>query len=202
MVQPGPEMQSAHNEHEELAAYLRSAGLADREGSSSAGQQDYLRRLAAAASRVCEIGFSAGGSALAFLQANRYLQVTSFDVGAHDTVRPARDWLQSRYPGRLTVILGRSQQTVPACSWMPCDVVFIDGGHDYEDARADLANVLRFCAPGSDIVMDDIRPEVPHGVGPSRAWNEAVTAGVIRQVELVRDVTPGSRRVWARGRKA
>jgi hypothetical protein len=38
------------------------------------------------------------------------------------------------------------------------DLVFIDGGHDYETARADVVNLRSLCKPETAVVMDDLVP--------------------------------------------
>ena len=62
---------------------------------------------------VMEIGFNAGHSAEVFLKNNEHLSLTSFDLGTHDYVSTAKEYIDSNYPNRHTLILGDSRQTVP-----------------------------------------------------------------------------------------
>ena len=79
--------------------------------------------------------------------------VTSFDLGEHPYVTHAKEYIDAYYPGRHSLILGDSTVTVPKCIGK-YDVIFIDGGHDYEVASADLQNAKKL-ARKNTIVMDD-----------------------------------------------
>ena len=87
------------------------------------------------------------------------------------------------------------------------DLVFIDGGHDYATAMADLRNMRSLVVPGTFVVMDDLTPWKPWGVGPTTAWREACATGLVQQVILLQDgivvdeAYPVSMtsRVWALG---
>jgi hypothetical protein len=46
---------------------------------------------------VCEVGFNAGHSALAWLSAVPGIKVLSFDLGAHQYVRPAYEVIDRMY---------------------------------------------------------------------------------------------------------
>ena len=133
--------------------------------------------------RVAETGFNTGGSSRAFLAARTDVRVVSFDIGQHLSVSPAKAQIDKKYPGRHELVLGDSTQTLPAYAKAHLDVrfdlVFIDGGHDYEVARADLANFRTMSHARTIVVMDDMTPWWKWGEGPTRAWNEAVAAGTI-----------------------
>jgi len=85
-------------------------------------------------------------------------------------------------------------------------VVFIDGGHDYEVAKADLANMKPLCTGKTAVIMDDLTPWRRWGRGPTRAWTEAIQDGVIRQEQSFQDgkpvdvIEPPGKRSWALGR--
>ncbi len=63
---------------------------------------------------ICEVGFNAGHSALAFLVGVPNSRVVSFDLGAHLYVTTAFDVLNDMFPGRLQLVLGDSEETIPA----------------------------------------------------------------------------------------
>jgi predicted O-methyltransferase YrrM len=197
---------------DELIRFLAGRGQLPLEGSSSPEQQDYLRRLVrqSSARLVGEIGFNAGYSSLAFLSAGADVQVVSFDIGCHEVVGPAKEFVDAQYPGRHELIIGDSAQSVPEYRIQQpetsFDIVFIDGGHEYEQARDDISNMKALSHPGTSVVIDDLTPWFWWGEGPTRAWTEAISQGIIVPVEilkdgrLVRDIEPPGERSWARGR--
>lgn len=182
------------------------------EGSTS---PDELLYLADAVQRcgarlICEIGFNTGFSSHAFLAAHPDTRVVSFDLGAQRYTKTAKKLVDQRFPGRHTLICGDSTKTVPdyhaAHPDLRFDLVFIDGGHAYDVARADIANMRPFCTEDTAVLIDDLTPWHPWGEGPARAWNEAIQDGVIRQEELFKDgkpvevMAPPGKRSWALGR--
>lgn len=80
---------------------------------------------------VMEIGFNAGHSAEIFLNTNRTLSLTSFDLGQHKYVSVAKGYIDGMYPKRHTLFLGNSTETVPkyihANPGKTFDLIFIDG---------------------------------------------------------------------------
>jgi predicted O-methyltransferase YrrM len=197
---------------DELIRFLAGRGQLPLEGSSSSEQQDYLRRLArqSSARLVGEIGFNAGYSSMAFLSAGAEVRVVSFDIGCHEVVGPAKEFVDAQYPGRHELIIGDSAQSVPEYRIQhpetSFDIVFIDGGHEYEQARDDISNMKALSHPGTSVVIDDLTPWFWWGEGPTRAWTEAISQGIIVPVEilkdgrLVRGIEPPGERSWARGR--
>ncbi len=182
------------------------------EGSSSAAELLYLAQVArrSGAKVIGEIGFHAGFSSQAFLAWVPGATVISFDLGRHRSVRAAKKLIDKEFPGRHTLIRGDSRETVPAFADrnpdLRFDLVFIDGGHDYEVARADVMNMRRLCTAETAVIMDDLVPWRSFGAGPTKAWDEAIRDGIVRQEELVQDgeavevaQAPGDR-AWALGR--
>jgi predicted O-methyltransferase YrrM len=198
---------------DEMISFLKDRGqwpLA--EGSSSPEQQDYLRRLVrrSSARLVGEIGFNAGFSSLTFLSASTDVQVVSFDIASRDVVGHAKEFVDAKYPDRHELIIGDSTLSVPRYRMQQpatyFDIVFIDGGHDYETVREDISNMRALSHPGTSVVIDDLTPWLWWGEGPTRAWTEAISHGTIVPVEifkdgrLVRDIEPPGERSWALGR--
>jgi SAM-dependent methyltransferase len=54
----------------------------------------------------------------------------------------------------------------------PIDLIFIDGSHEYEDVRDDLANWLPLLRPGGIVALND-----PFWLGVARAIRERLTTG-------------------------
>lgn len=181
------------------------------EGFSSPDQLMYLEWVVKriGARTIGEIGFNTGFSSYAFLRAHPDTTVVSFDLGEHRYTRWAKWFIDRRFPGRHTLIYGDSRVTVPEYmrTGKRFDLVFIDGGHDYEIAKADLTNMTG-SGSGTAVVMDDLTPWTDWGSGPAKAWTEAVEGGVIRQDELFKDgkrvdvMAPPGKRSWALGRYA
>lgn len=195
-----------------MIRFLADSGHETLEGSSSPEQQDYLRGLVGrfGARLVGEIGFNAGFSSLAFLSAGTDVKVVSFDIGCHEVVAPAKEFVDARYPGRHELVLGDSAESVPEYRRQhpetSFDLVFIDGGHEYEQAREDISTMRALSHPGTHVVIDDLTPWFWWGEGPTRAWTEAISQGLITPIEmfkdgqLVHDIEPPGERIWALGR--
>lgn len=195
-----------------VTGYLAEHGEDRYEGSSMPEGLAYLADLAVreGADLIAEVGFNTGLSSFALLSSRPDAHVVSFDIGTHTYVGAAKRYIDMHFPGRHTLILGDSRETVPRYAEenpdTHFDLVFIDGGHDYDVAAADIANFRSLSRAGTAVVMDDLMPWMRWGVGPTEAWSEAVRQGVVVQEELVQDgqrvvqIAPPAQRAWAMGR--
>jgi hypothetical protein len=127
---------------------------------------------------------------------------------ARMSIHTARKFVQHRYPRRHSLILGDSTVTVPAYRELPgavgqFDVVFIDGGHSYDVARADLRNCREYADENTILIFDDVvtasEADRPYNVGPTAVWNEHVANGEIVEERIV---PLGRRRGFAIGKFA
>jgi predicted O-methyltransferase YrrM len=196
---------------DEIAATLQSQGFSWTEGTSSPEQLAWLADLVrhTKARRIAEVGFHAGYSSHAFLDATSDARVVSFDLGQHPHLDAAKRLVDERFPQRHLLVRGDSRVTVPAYADANpdarFDIIFIDGGHWYDVARADLANLRALAAQTATVVMDDLTPWEFWGEGPTRAWADAVRDGLILPVDVWQDgrkveqPSPPARRAWARG---
>src|SRR5258708_19414909 len=141
-------------------AYGRAAPLRDLhrslgwgvlriEGYSSLEQLRFFRQLLAqepGISRIVEVGFNAGHSSYTFLVSRPDIKVVSFDLGSHGYVRLAKRFIDAAFPGRHSLILGDSRETIPRyIEEHPApgfDLPFVDGGHDYDVANSSLLTIL------------------------------------------------------------
>lgn len=181
------------------------------EGSTSSEELLYLASTARRTKSrlIGEIGFNAGFSAQTFLNTHPENRVVSFDLGEHGYTTLAKRLVDEEFPGRHTLILGDSAKTVPEFKRqnpeITFDLVFIDGGHEYETARADIQNMLPLCNSSTAVIIDDLTPWYKWGKGPTKAWSEAIQNGLIQQDELFNDgravqsIAPPGKRVWALG---
>lgn len=143
---------------------------------------------------VLEIGFNAGHSSYVLLSGRPDIRVLSFDLGEVGAVNVAKRLIDRRFPGRHELILGDSRHTVPAFvhanPGRHFDLIFIDGGHEYDMASSDIANCASLSSPRSLILMDDVVPTRDYGVEPARAWSDAVSTGLVDQLLLIDDGFP------------
>jgi len=180
-----------------LTAYLNSKGFTtDKlEGYSAEIPQqieDLIKLTKGNGIEVMEIGFNAGHSAETFLKNNPSLKLTSFDIGEWDYVSVAKNYIDSTYPSRHTLILGDSTKIIPEYTLRnnkKFDVIFIDGGHDYEIANADLKNCMKLAHKDTLILIDDTiyTPgwEKKYTLGPTKAWTEYVEKQIISEIKRV-----------------
>jgi predicted O-methyltransferase YrrM len=154
---------------------------------------------------IMEIGFNGGHSADVFLKNNQDLILTSFDLGCYDCVLHGKEYIDATYPNRHTLILGDSTLTVPVFidenPNTKFDVIFIDGGHEYEIAKQDIENCFHLAHKDTIVILDDtvfIKHWEEHWtVGPTQAWNENVEQNKI--LELKREnYGPGRGMSWGK----
>ncbi len=171
--------------------FLKDRGFTELEGNcySCPLQVEQLRRLTTNSHKVMEIGFNGGHSAEVFLS-NPQVTLTSFDLGMHNYVYPAKSYIDKMYPNRHTLIIGDSRVTLPEYikNNTTFDVIFIDGGHDYDIAKSDLENCFYLSHSDTIVIMDDtvytVGNEKEYTIGPTKAWIEKLETNKI--VELNR----------------
>jgi predicted O-methyltransferase YrrM len=190
-----------------LTTFLHSRGFYTFEGYSQEvpPQVENLKVLSQPPVKtVMEIGFNAGHSAEVFLANNPELTLLSFDLGFHAYGKVAKEYIDTKYPGRHQIIWGDSTKTVPeyinANPGKTFDLIFVDGGHMYDIAAADVASCAALANANTIVAVDDVvfsMAQDTHTAGPTRAWMEAVNSG--RITELVRREYGGPRgMVWGR----
>jgi predicted O-methyltransferase YrrM len=154
---------------------------------------------------IMEIGFNAGHSADIFLKNNNTLTLTSFDLGIHNCVSVAKQYIDLQYPNRHTLILGDSTKTIPEYiannSDKKFDFIFIDGGHDYSIAKSDLENCFHFATKDTIVAIDDTIFTIDwiHGwnIGPTNTWIEHLQQNKV--IELNRkEYSPGRGMCWGK----
>jgi predicted O-methyltransferase YrrM len=192
----------------QITSFLNSRGFHSFEGYSQQVPQqvnDLINLTNKPNINVMEIGFNAGHSAEVFLQNNKELTLTSFDLGGHNYVMPAKEYIDATYPNRHTLILGDSSVTIPIYLQnnkdIKFDVIFIDGGHDYQIANADMENCFHLSHKDTIVIIDDTiftqGWEQAYTIGPTRTWVEHLQQNKI--VELNRkDYCVGRGMSWGK----
>ena len=88
-------------------------------------------------------------------------------------------------------MIGDSRKTLPEYARShpdaAFDLAFVDGGHEVEVVREDLRNAKQLCRAGGYVLVDDLTPWRPWGIGPAEAWQEALDQGLVAQEEIMAD---------------
>ena len=193
-----------------LENFLRRKGFNKIEKDIESGSPRQLYQLRKLVDRpelkMMQIGFNSGASSELFLN-NSYndLKLTSFDINAHAYVRVAQKYIDEKFPGRHTLIIGDSTETVPRFANehmdVKFDIIFIDGSHEYSTARQDMINSHRLAHKGTLVILDDTM--FTQGwdrnwtLGPSRAWKDFVEESKVTEIGT-EDYCPGRGMSWGK----
>jgi len=179
-----------------LNEYLLERGISELEGNISEvpDQQVELASFSKNIKTALEIGFNAGHSAEIMLENNPELNLISFDLGDHGYSLIGKQYIDITYPGRHTLIIGDSTMSIPKFikdfPEKTFDLLFIDGGHDYEVAKADLENCRYLAHKESIFILDDtvMHPDntyYEYNIGPNRALIELHNKGILNNVRCI-----------------
>jgi predicted O-methyltransferase YrrM len=155
--------------------------------------EDLIRLTKNIKNNIMEIGFNGGHSSELFLKNNSNINLTSFDLGSHDYVKIGKEYIDKTFPNRHSLILGDSRITVPKFIInnrdIKFDVIFIDGGHDYEIAISDLENCFHLAHKDTIVILDDTMFKsywlTGWNIGPTRAWTEYLEKNKILELGRV-----------------
>ncbi|GDY28979.1 class I SAM-dependent methyltransferase [Gandjariella thermophila] len=104
-------------------------------------------------------------------------------VGRLDTLgRFRRTLAAAGVEDHVVAVVGRSA-TVAAFWRTPLALLFVDGGHTDEAARADYDGWARWVAPGGALLIHDVFPNpADGGQAPYRIYRRALSGGAFREV--------------------
>jgi predicted O-methyltransferase YrrM len=173
---------------------------------SVAAHAEQVQHYASLASRpsvrtICEVGFNAGHSAAVWLMANPNATLHTFDLWSHGPAgRAGLQLLKTRFPGRILAHVGDSLHTIARTTIAPpCDLVHIDGRHDYAHTLTDFVNFVPKARADAVYLFDDqCDPERCASTGvvpaePTLATCDLQLAGVLLKVETHHTAT----RMWS-----
>ena len=190
-----------------ITSFLKSRGFESFEGYTQVFQhvEDLIYLTKTDNLNVMEIGFNAGHSAEIFLKNNDTINLTSFDIEGWNYVLTAKEYIDNTYPNRHTLIIGDSRITIPkyvnSNKDKKFDVIFIDGGHDYQIVKADIENCYYLAHKDTIVIIDDTiykkEWEAPWTIGPTTVWKEFLANNKV--IESGRkDYEPGIGMTWGK----
>lgn len=142
--------------------------------------------------KIMEIGFNAGHSSYLFLKYFKKIKIISFDLGFHDYVKYGKEFIDLNYPNKHLLIIGDSTKSIPNYIEehpnKKFDIIFVDGGHEYEVALSDMENCYKLAHKDTIVILDDTtfkEENIAHWtIGPTQVWNEFLQANKV--IELGR----------------
>ena len=177
-----------HNFKETKKLNLKDPTFFRIEGSSTQQHLDeHNKFISIETEYIMEIGFNAGISAINFLK-NSNAKVVSFDIGLHNYCWYAKMFIDKKYPGRHTLIIGDSLVTVPQYelpSEKKFDIIFVDGYHSIYHAKEDMLNSKHLADSNTILILDNVAPHNNSGVGPYIAMNMLMEEGKIEFIKHI-----------------
>lgn len=190
-----------------ITSFLNSRGFNSFEGYTQVTQhvEDLIHLTKKENLKVMEIGFNAGHSAEIFLKNNNTIHLTSFDIEGWNYVLTAKEYIDDTYPNRHTLIIGDSRITIPKYVHdnknSKFDIIFIDGGHDYDIVKADITNCFHLAHKDTIVIVDDTMYtkvwESPWTIGPTTVWKEFLENNKVSELGR-KDYQPGIGMTWGK----
>lgn len=134
-------------------SYLMGPDSLDYDPSMHA-KQALLFSTAKGKRNALEIGVHGGHSLLLTLLANPDCHITCIDTCGWTHTAQCVAYLQSQFPGRITLLRGDSRAVLPILQNV-YDLIHVDGDHTYDGARFDMEHAHRLSHPHTAFVFDD-----------------------------------------------
>jgi hypothetical protein len=166
---------------------------------------NYIAGKKSGSVNVCETGFNIGHSALLFLSSNPRAKYYGWDWFFDDSDKEVKmasyNHLKTMFGDRIEVKWGDSTKTLAQSTELAgqCDLIVVDGGHDFPVALSDLKNFKPLANKRNHIlsINDICDPTVSYCQGPVKAWTQLTTAKQI--MEIGRKLSKDKMRGWAWG---
>ena len=129
-------------------------------------------------------------------------------MGGHSYVRTAKEYIDITYPNRHKLIIGDSRLTIPAFLLIKkntkFDIIFIDGGHDYNIAKKDMENCFHLSHDNTIVILDDTMFTKSwsknYTIGPTKTWTEHLKQNKIIEIGR-KDYSIGKGMSWGKYNK-
>ena len=140
--------------------------------------------------RICEIGFNAGHSAMVLLlgRDTSPLEFTIFDLGEHLYTKPCFDYIQSKFSNvRMEYVKGDSIETIPQwisqnkSSIWTYDLIHVDGGHSESCISNDMKYADLLIKMGGIIIIDDTNYSIINNY-----VNLYLNSGYYREIDILK----------------
>merc|ERR1712062_826372 len=79
------------------------------------------------------------------------------------------------------LLVGDSADMLPKFQTIDFDLLFIDGNHAFEAVTLDIWNCVQLATQDTALLVNHIFTEMEEGLGPTRAWLDAVARGHVEQ---------------------
>ena len=188
-----------------LATFLLAAGFASIVDDAWQSPEQNLARKSfvkdPSVVNVLDIGFGAGYLAETLLESNTNIKVVSFENNPKPYTTKAKEYIDSVYPGRHTLILsGQILQYINENRGRKFDVIFYDDRQDYKAARSDLEIGFKLAHENTIVIANNAKSVKPKNISDaflSPAWEEYILDGKVIEIKR-KSFGSGNRLIWGK----
>ena len=188
-----------------LATFLLAAGFANLADDAWQSPEQNLARKNfvkdGSVVYVLDIGFGAGYLAETLLESNPNIKVVSFESSPKPYTTKAKEYIDSVYAGRHTLILAdQISQYINENGGTKFDVIFYDDRQEYNVARSNLDTGFRLAHEKTILVANNAKSVKPKNISDvflSPAWEEYILEGKIIEIKR-KDFGSRNRLIWGK----
>ena len=188
-----------------LATFLLAAGFANLADDAWQSPEQNLARKNfvkdGSVVYVLDIGFGAGYLAETLLESNPNIKVVSFESSPKPYTTKAKEYIDSVYAGRHTLILAdQISQYINENCGTKFDVIFYDDRQEYNVARSNLDTGFRLAHEKTILVANNAKSVKPKNISDvflSPAWEEYILEGKIIEIKR-KDFGSRNRLIWGK----